>query len=697
MGFRDLNIERAYDSGDASQEVLSDFYLPVLQESVSYDRLTGFFSSGSLAVAARGIAGLIRNGGSMRIVASPFFTPKDVEALNRRDDAESMEAVLEQALTSGLDDLESLADAIAIDHVRAMGWLMREGRLDVRVVVPDEIGAGNGLFHQKIGVLRDENGDLVSFSGSINETAAGWLENIEEFKVFRSWETGEREWVNHDASVFSRYWNAGGAVGCRAVPLPEAARRKLIEIAPVDLDDLDLAAPRPPRVRTGFKLRDYQAQAVAAWVDNAGVGILEMATGTGKTKTAVACTAAVSQRAKTQLTVVTAPYQHISVQWAKEFEGHDPICTFENGDWRGRLRDALADLRFGLRQHIVVIAVQNTAAMDDFLAAAKLLADEVEQTLLIADEVHGLGAPTMRRALADFYTMRLGLSATPQRWFDEDGSTVLTDYFQRTVFTFGIHEALSWIDPETGLTPLCPYEYHPVFVELQDEEIEEYSKLTDRIVREMQASKEDERNETLELLLFKRAAIVKTAAAKIGMLESLLSGIEPVGNCLIYCHNSSQMEDVRGVLSSRGIRFHKFTGEEGTSAKAEFGGVSEREWILKDLEAGNTQALIAMKCLDEGVDVPMARLGLILASSGNPREFIQRRGRLLRRAPGKERAIIYDVVVRPSIEALKDPVARDLERRVFQKELARMGEFADDAINGLEIRTAIVKMLATLM
>ncbi|NTU70975.1 MAG: DEAD/DEAH box helicase family protein [Coriobacteriia bacterium] len=698
MTYRDITLQKAYDSGSSDADVLLDFYVPLLEKSVSYDRLSGFFSSGALAVAARGIAGLIHNGGSMRIVASPNFTRRDLEALQNAGD-EGLLAAATAAAESALN-LDELADSIARDHVRAMAWMLAEGRLEIKLVVPSTTADyGDGLFHQKVGILRDGVGNIVSFGGSINETAAGWTDNIEEFKVFRSWEASEREYLNRDEELFRRYWN-GGTQRARVVALPDAARKKLMSYAPTDVEELDLDLSKLRKRRPSgpkFQLRSYQAEAVDAWFDHNCRGIFEMATGTGKTKTAIACIARLAEQPGKQLTVITAPYQHIAVQWAAELEGKRLVTTFGAGNWRAELNNLASDAKLGRAREAYVVAVQNTASMHDFLETVEGLAKTYDRVAYIGDECHGLGAPEMRKALGEFYTHRLGLSATPTRWFDDDGTAVLHDFFGETVFVFGIHEALNWVDPVTGLTPLCPYKYWPRFVSLDGEELEEYQELTNKLVTLMSAEQGSEAHDIYERLLFKRADIVKKASAKIGELGRILDELGQVDHCLVYCHSSEQMLEAQEQLWKRGIRYSRFTGAEGTTPSDEFGGLSEREHILGSLDRGDVDALVAMKCLDEGVDVPSARLGIILASSGNPREFVQRRGRLLRRAPGKDFALIYDLVVTPNIDWLADERVRDIERKLLAKELQRVDEFAENASNGLEARTEVLRLLAKLL
>ncbi len=580
-----------------------------------------------------------------------------------------------------------------------MAWMLAEGRLEIKLVVPSSTADyGDGLFHQKVGILRDGTGNVVSFGGSINETAAGWTDNIEEFKVFRSWEASEREYLDRDEALFRRYWN-GGTHRARVVALPDAARKKLMSYAPTDVEDLDLDLSKLRKRRPSgpkFQLRTYQAEAVDAWFEHDCRGIFEMATGTGKTKTAIACITRLAEQPGKQLTVITAPYQHIAVQWATELEGKRTVTTFGAGNWRAELNNLAADAKLGRAKEAYVVAVQNTASMPDFLEAMQGLAKTYGRMVYVGDECHGLGAPEMRKALGDFYTHRLGLSATPTRWFDDDGTAVLHHFFGETVFVFGIHEALNWVDPVTGLTPLCPYKYWPRFVSLDGEELEEYQALTEKIVKLMGREEGSEQGQIYELLIFKRANIVKQASAKLGAFGRILDELGKVDHCLVYCHSTEQMEAAQAELWSRGIRYSRFTGSEGTSPSAEFGGVSEREHILGSLDRGDVDALVAMKCLDEGVDVPSARLGIILASSGNPREFVQRRGRLLRRAPGKDFALIYDIVVAPNIDWLQDERVRAIERKLLTKELQRVDEFAENASNGLEARTEVLRLLNSL-
>lgn len=698
MGLRELGLRRAYDSGARDTDVLLDFYVPALGTAVRYDRLAGFFSSASLAVAARGIAGLVHNGGAMRLVACPQFPRSDLALLESLGDSSDLMPLTERVAMAALD-IDSLADEIARDHVRALGWMLAEGRLEIRLAVPRDMDTfREGLFHQKVGLIADAFGDVITFSGSINETAAAWLENVEQFMVFRSWSEGDGELIDFSEGMFSRYWErSSGSVD--VVPLPTAVSKKLISYAPTDIEKLDLGEyERQRRVRRRtptVQLRTYQEDAVAAWLAADGHGILEMATGTGKTKTAAECLSRLHARGGKQFTVITAPYQHIAAQWVMELPQYEPILAHGGTKWKAQLANAFSRVQLGLQEQITVVAVQDTAGSSAFIDLAARASSRFDRLVFVGDEVHGLGAPETRKALLEMYTHRLGLSATPTRWFDEGGSRLLEEYFGGVVYSFGIKEALAWHDPQTGLSALCPYRYLPQRVHLDGSELEEYLALTQRIIYLL--DKDDPESQTrLEQLYFLRAGIVKTASQKVRGLESVLDDIPDIRHGLIYCHSKEQMAAVAQILHRRRITYHRFTGDEGTTPSPDFGGLTERESILRGLDSGAYQVLLAIRCLDEGVDVPSARLGIILASSSNPREHIQRRGRLLRRAPGKHEAVIYDLVVTPDPAAILDPVMRKVEHDVLSKEMERIEEFGGNAKNPLEVHTWVLRLLSEL-
>ena len=681
MSLKNLEIQRAYDTGDRNENVVNAFFVPALQEGILYKRLTGYFSSQVLALAARGIAGLIHNQGKMQLITSPVVSNEDFATL-RSTSAEAVVEFVNKQFSLAMNDVEALASTIAYDHLRALAWMLREGFLEIKVLIPSQLQLGRGIFHSKVGIIEDRFGNKLSFSGSVNETAMGWTQNIEEFKVFKSWEEESADWVKHDEQLFEKYWTNANSVGFEAVPMPHAAAEKLITLAPADINELDLSSPQPSDVH---KIRPYQLDAINAWERAGFQGILEMATGTGKTFTARQGIQRWKENKSTSLLLVTAPTQTVASQWMDVLTDLRPVSTFDGKSWRESLKNLSAEAALGHVKHIAIVTIQNTASSQDFLQLFDKIASFTPNHLLVGDEMHGLGAPTFRRALNENRGSRLGLSATPERWFDDEGTDFIKNYFGNVVYTFGLHEALTWIDPTTGLTPLCPYNYHPEFVGLDDQEMNEYLEYTNRIIMQVNKASDPEGQEILNRLLEKRAAVLKKANSKFTSLRQILSHVQDPSGTLIYCTDREQMNEVIDIVLDFGLIYRTFTGDEGTIPKKEFDGKSERDWILENFENQDIQILIAMKCLDEGVDIPSARVGIIMASTTNPREFIQRRGRLLRRAKGKTKAEIFDMIVAPIFSDKYQPEVLNSARNIMEKEMRRVAEFAQNAANANDI------------
>lgn len=422
-------------------------------------------------------------------------------------------------------------------------------------------------------------------------------------------------------------------------------------------------------------LYPYQASALEAWIDAGRIGLLEMATGTGKTKTAKACIFSVLDSG-TSLIVVVVPSVHIGKQWMMELDELGPIeVNGSNQNWERSFRRELRQLSFQQRSSLTVVAVMNTASSVRFVDLAKQASEQAENSLLVGDEVHWLGASEFQRALLPFANFRLGLSATPNRYFDDEGTGSIQNYFgARPVYEMPISKALQTTKPN-GDPLLTPYKYFPRFVKLSEEEIETYQKHA----RTMAVFSSPKSFDPIRVQNARVAAsrVVKKAAEKEEALGQLLDELtDRLSFTLIYCEDSAQMEQARGQLHSRGIYFGEITQNESPR---------ERQQILANFSAGYIDVILAMRCLDEGVDIPEARIGIILASSGNPREFIQRRGRLMRTSPGKEYAEIYDFAVLATPEIL---AGTGLDS-VREKELSRISEFSEDALNSEEVSASV--------
>ena len=430
--------------------------------------------------------------------------------------------------------------------------------------------------------------------------------------------------------------------------------------------------------------------------------LFEMATGTGKTFAALGCLDKVIKDTQKLVLVIATTKHHLIQQWIREIDKfgikYDNliIADSSNPSWKDILADSLIDLSLGYKNLTIVLTTHNSFSSDDFINIIQNNKGDLS-FLLIADEVHKLGAEKNKRGLINKYDMRLGLSATPKRWFDDLGTAAIYDYFGNEVYEFGLEKAISAINPETGEYYLTPYRYLPIFVSLNDDELEEYIEKTKMIVKKInQIRDETEKDIYLENLIFQRADIIKNAKQKFSVLEEIFNQIDkPIKWTIIYC-SPQQIDHVMDIINNRKIIAHRFTMEEGIKPEKKYDGLSKREYILKKFGDGTYQVLVAMKCLDEGVDIPPARRAILLASSGNPREYIQRIGRVIRRYKDKSEATIYDIIVIPSFDNLPTEL-REIEYKVFEKELKRYDEIAKIAINSAEAFKIIFQIKNRLM
>jgi len=684
MSFQELNLVGSYDSGFGDFDVVNNFYSPVLEQSTRYDRVAGYFSSRVFASAARGVAGLVRNGGKMRLITSHSFTPRDTASIQEYFSDENISNELINDFLKSYQELGSLTSSIAKSHIAAMCWMLREGYLEIRVVVPNTADLSSispedfDKFHPKFGLFYDNENQCIAFSGSVNETEGAWKRNIENFDVYQSWTQGESKWITPKVERFEKLWNGDLTGKWRTIDLPTAVKDKIIsDYAPTDFP-ADLEGTNNDNQ---YNLRYYQKDAVAAWIDSSRIGILEMATGTGKTRTAKACIASTIELGSL-LSIVIAPYQHICDQWQKELSEFEPLMIGSN--WRKKLAEAHTEVSLGRRKNLTLVAVKNTAGSEDFVNAIREMYSDFDNTLLVGDEVHWLGASAFRPALISEANYRLGLSATPARYFDEEGTDYLVEYFGGSVFKLSLGDALK-ITNQDGDRILSPYEYHPILVNLSEEELINYRELSKKIAQCRNMDDQYDMRKQLENLYNLRSAISKSAESKIPAVRELLQSLpKPLSQCLIYCADSAQLNDVAVILHELRIDSQQITGEESTVSSDKWNGMNEREFLIHNFAKGQLGVLLAIRCLDEGVDIPSARIGIILASSGNVKEFIQRRGRLMRPFKDKDMAVIYDFCVLP--ENPTDPI-KDLG--LVQVELRRIAEFADDALNRSEVYALI--------
>ena len=705
MSYRDINLLPAYETG--VNDLIEEFYIPVLEKAKRYDRIAGFFSSSSLALSARGIAGLIANQGKMRLITCPRLESSDFEIIKNTIIDEN---IIAQSMCREID---SIVDDFQKDHVAALGWLLEQKILEIKIafvyengkLVNDENALSKSIMHQKVGVLYDEEYNGISFSGSNNESASGWLNNIEEFKVFCSWNDGQKPYFESDREKFERLWT-GKHPAVIIKNLPEAVSEKLIEISKdFHVDRISSKRYSSKRLlpkiakpaKEELKLFFYQKDAVEKWNANGRSLLLEMATGCGKTRTAIGCMKTVlEEHIKPLLIIVACPGDTLSVQWKTDIEKLEVsiqksvICDGTNSKWKNDLDVLLKQLATKMYDNAIVYTTHKTCSSKEFIAMIKRYSVKLK-TLFIGDEVHGMGAYKSKQGLLEEYEMRLGLSATPSRWFDESGTKLIQTYFGDDSFEFSIESALNTINPITGKPFLVNYHYHPRFIHLTDEELEKYKKLSDRIIK-MSGSKKEEMQKILENLLFQRANIEKSAENKYSELESILNEIGPEIEDTIIFVSPEQIEKVLIMLAKRKVSAHSFTEAESSKPSAQFGGLSERDFIIKQFKQKNYKVLVAIKCLDEGIDIPSAKRAIIMASSTNPREYVQRIGRVIRQAENKPNADIYDMIIKPDLSNSFSEEFRKMEQRIFQKEMDRVLDLSKNSLDNASVVNLVYKI-----
>jgi DNA phosphorothioation system restriction enzyme len=695
----DVPLKINYRSG--RDDFAKDFFVPCLEQSVLYRRCAGYFTSFGLGIAARGVASLASRKGTMRLVASPHLETGDVEAL--RAASERPAEILKRIVSRSLTEIE---DVLLKDRLNGLAWLAASGCLEIRLALRLD-GDGRitrGIFHEKTGVFTDEQGDHVAFSGSSNETAGGLVENFESMEVFRSWKDPEGRVAQKIADFDALWENATPglqvieftAAGCDLLdyyrdhnkPPPGFKLHVVKEGGPKD------SFGPPP----GFDLRSYQGDAIRAWSKAGGKGILAMATGSGKTFTALVLASKVAEKNSPLVLIVVCPFINLCRQWMREMAafGLRPVPCYEGRqNWEALLEEGYQSLSIGMSKVHAIVTTNATFQSEVFQSRIRPRIDGFHH-LLIADECHNLGAENIQKALPDGIQLRLGLSATPERHHDPLGTQAIVDYFGGIVFDFPLARAIA-----EG--QLCSYRYHPVLVSLSDAEAEEYAEITAKLGRMMGGAKDEdsEVGEAAMRLLIRRSRLLGSAVNKQDALDRVIAALpERPKKALFYCGDgrttdSITDEEVRQIQAvsrllgeKHGLRVRNFTYRESSE---------EREEILRDLSSGFLDGVVAIRCLDEGIDLPDLRMGFLLASSTNPRQFVQRRGRLLRHAPGKARAIIYDFIIQPpDFGGTLDATVFNLERSLFQRELKRITEFCRTAENGPEACASILGLRKTL-
>lgn len=703
--------DRDYKTGSENEPL--QFYLDGLANSNQFSLLLGYFSSSAINLLSVGFATFISQGGKMKMVINHLLSSKDKEAItNANNEPQSKVFDLMDVVSLG-----KVLDEYDTHFFECLTYLIFEKRIEIKVIKPKN---GKGIAHYKSGVFSDGQ-DSVGYKASCNFTLYGLSENLEELEAFLSWENGRSNTlIKKQRKLIDTYFSEKDE-DVEYIPVDEIEVVLKDKFGKKDINELLVQEEQllkkkrslilnPKLKKTITKLfnqidiirrtpkfpykegpREYQINAYNKWVSNNHKGVFAMATGTGKTITSLNCLLNEYKRTNIYRAIITVPTTALVEQWKKEctkfnFKNIITVSSKENWDNNLAFFNTASKL---IETSFIVIVTYASLPRKKFQSYFTQLPND---TILIADETHNLGSQGLLRILPTVHLeKRIGLSATPHRKFDELGNKAIQEFFNDEpsyIVSYSMEEALQigW---------LCSYTYYPHVVKLTAREMEEYRKLSLQLLRMGMFDKETgafKSSPEIERLLLQRKRIIHKATNKLNAFKNILNDeYHKRGNLkytLVYVPE--------GVESNfENVDFSVETDEENRLINEYTKAVSQtddsimvkqftsnsinRDDILKSFESGSTHVLTSMKCLDEGVDVPRSELAIFCASTGNPRQFIQRRGRVLRLHDDKTHATIHDLVVVPEIGSEENTF--EMEKGLVRKELERVVDFANLAMN----------------
>lgn len=721
---KDINwsSDRAYRTGSDYEPF--QFYLEALTNSTRLDLLLGYFSSAAINVLSLGFASFLYSGGKVRLIANHILSRDDRDAIRDGIEGKAEPNIFDLADFKGLKNI--LGDYNR-HFFECLTWLIANRRIQVVIVKPLKTF---GIAHYKSGVFFDGE-NSIGFKASCNFTAYGLLENLEELDVFLSWENSRSsKFINKQNQYFENIFY-GKADFIEYLDIDQVtiairdefskkslnellvqekelvekkkktlSKQKIRDIVTRVESKIDFAI-KEPRFPYPDGPREYQSQAFQKWVENSYQGIFAMATGTGKTITSLNCLLQLYRMNGTYKAIIVVPTIALLSQWreeCKKFNYRNIVTVSSKDKWSDKLAFLNTASKLTDTSYIVIVTYASFSR-PKFLSHLSLFHNN---TLLIADEMHNMGAPRMLKMLPQIHlNYRIGLSATPSRKYDIEGNIAIDEFFNDKhpyVYSYTMKQAL-----DVGW--LCKYTYHPHVVTLKQEELDEYIKISKQLLNYLDAKigKYKDCKEVEELLLRRKRIIHKASNKKIEFNEIIQDEFRKRGNLKYtlvyvpegldpdYLNDDDSFEDDDEIkLINEYTRIVKDT--DFSIFVSQFtANTKDRDKMLKNFEDGKTHVLTSMKCLDEGVDVPRSELAIFCASTGNPRQFIQRRGRVLRMHPDKVHAVIHDLVVAPEIDSTEDYF--EMERNLIRSELQRVVDFAQLSINKIDTYEELKEVL----
>lgn len=707
MKLSEIGFKKIWNTED--DNVLEDFYIKALSSAQMYYRATYTFSSSILADAAQGIDGLIENGGEMRLIIGDVMSEDDYKALEEGDSYKKYETKCIEMLRVALS--KSFENKLYAHRCEILKWMIGSKKLEIKFALMKNT---KKIFHDKSGVIYGENNERVAFLGSGNETAGGIDLNWEQFHSYFSWDSAYDPYGTDIEDKLINYWNSdNSSEKFRLYTLPSdqieavfsehTSTKKTSSVFKPVLGEMELSkeeykipSPSIPNKigNKKFEIRPYQKEALNKWRENNYKGILKHATGSGKTLTAIygVTKLFLSPGTKKRMAVVVGvPYQILADQWAEEFKlfNINPIICYGNSSkWKAKIYNRIADIeRSGPTKQLMVLIVVNASLLnpDIFVPINETLKTKKFKTIFVGDECHEYAGRDLEN-LPDV-EHRLGLSATPFNERDDIQSITkdnnLKSYFIDEVHTFSLKDALA-------NDYLCKYEYHPVFIRLSEDEEKEYLDLSRKIASfgNDSLSKNSSENKSKDALMGQRARLIGSAEEKFIKLKTLAKNLDSPSNTLIFCGDGSTEDSIEDEIKDKKkileiLRNLKWDVAEFTAEVSQ----DVRKSRIRDFKDQTLDALVAIKVLDQGVNIPAIESAIIVASSRAKRQYIQRLGRVLRKSENKDLSYIYDFIVLPHS---KFDLSKSLEN-LIEKEKVRFDEFSKCCENKIEIENVFEK------
>lgn len=675
-------------------DIIKDFYNKALPLANIYKRAVGYFSASSIMLAAQGLFQFIHNNGRMQLIIGSPLSREEFDAI----DENKKKSFLSQCCAETLNRIYyECTSKVLKAGIELLSYLVYNGNLEIKFALKH-----NGMYHEKIGVLISEDGRKISFGGSANETGSALSGEVNSESIMVFSDIDSEIYAKYGIQIeqkFDALWNntVKSIKVVRATPefissMKEYANGKDLNYFnelyskfntyTKDSPSIDLDVNLEPKIPLyingqAYSLKEHQENAIKEWQSNSFKGILTMATGAGKTITALhAATKLFQHMNRSLIFIVAVPYQALAEQWRKEMGRYNIfplICGFSKNNWKFQLKKIVASTTLAKNKKFnAIIVINATLKSEDFQFELNKM--NPNGMLFICDECHHHGSFRMNGVIPEAQ-FKIGLSATPWEDYYSDSAVFLRNIYGQPIAKYDLEDALKD-------NVLCPYKYKIIYCEMDDEEIENYLNIS-KSISVLESKREKginfDENQLLHLLL-RRTRMLGAIKNKYYKLDKILSNEGVKSKSLFYCGEGSDsseevneefgstqiIDKVTRILAKYGYKNARFTSEQTSS---------QREEYLDAFKNGTLDSLVAKRVLDEGIDIPDCRYAFILASANSTRQYIQRRGRILRKSNGKDFAVIYDFVVSPP----KNRNSNALDS-LMKREEARIHEFSRLAI-----------------